>query len=945
MSTAPSPVSSSTPRSGISSAYPGLRLFPFLALLLLAFALRIYQLDAQSIWIDESISLHLALSPPDEVIADRAANVHPPLYFLLLKPWVMLAGTAPFSARFSSVIFSLLQVPLIYVVARRRMGAPAGWIAALLTSVSPLSVIYAQEIRAYAILPLVYLAQIELSHRLLYGPASRQSNLWLWWGVVEVVGMHLHYSALFLTVYVAGSTLFVLWRAGRRSELRHCLTVQVLVGMACLPWLSTVVAHRADVQTYLQQGAGLTEQVSLDYLLHQTWAFFLAGLTGLLRSPEVRLLATVALLLLSAQVALQLSLSSTRHTALRLLADWLLPLGATLLFWAVRSYSHPRYLSIYAPGLILLVTYAILAPARVAGLSATCGRITQGLSLAASMLLGFSFVTLSALGLRSYFFDPHFAKDDIRGVARYLEETAGEGDLILIPPYDWSLTFTYRGMAPVRMAASDPKELLEQLEQWSKPRQRVYLLDYRGTGLDWPEATFFALETAGTKVARKDFKGIALQVYRVDRFFHLPPPRLLHHRFGSLVLTQAWVDTEAPADTAVPLALRWQCREATGQRHTITIRLHDITDSSSGWPIVAHDQLLLDEQMRPTDQWPPDCGTTTYHILPLPAGIPPLSYTLSIGLYTRTDEDIHPIEVQDEQGGLQGYWLALGTVYLTRTPGLKDNPYRVSLAPPALPQPAVFAEGLLLLGTRLDREVLAPGQSLFVTLHWQATRAPLPDLRPRLALVQEGRELEAVESVPFGGRYPTWRWQEGEQVIEHRRLTLPPGAPAGQAEVVLSLGEQRLSLGYVRVEAVAHNFTLPPISHRLDVPFGEVARLVGYEISPPPFASAAPITLTLYWQALEGAADADYVVFTHILAADGHLVGQHDGPPASGARPSRGWVAGEIITDPHPMTLREPYSGPAHIEVGLYKQDTLERVPRADNGETYLLLPITITIQ
>jgi len=68
-------------RTGSGSTSPLLPLFLLLPLLLLAFALRLYRLDAQSIWIDEGISLHLAISSPGEIIADRAANVHPPLYF------------------------------------------------------------------------------------------------------------------------------------------------------------------------------------------------------------------------------------------------------------------------------------------------------------------------------------------------------------------------------------------------------------------------------------------------------------------------------------------------------------------------------------------------------------------------------------------------------------------------------------------------------------------------------------------------------------------------------------------------------------------------------------------------------------------------------------------------------------------------------------------------
>ena len=90
--------------------------------------------------------------------------------------------------------------------------------------------------------------------------------------------------------------------------------------------------------------------------------------------------------------------------------------------------------------------------------------------------------------------------------------------------------------------------------------------------------------------------------------------------------------------------------------------------------------------------------------------------------------------------------------------------------------------------------------------------------------------------------------------------------------------------------------------------------------------------------------DVNYTVFTHVLAADGHLVGGHDGPPSGGTRPTLGWIPEEIVTDQHIMTLREPYTGPARIEVGLYDPTTMERVP-ISSGETFILLPTILTIQ
>jgi hypothetical protein len=209
--------------------------------------------------------------------------------------------------------------------------------------------------------------------------------------------------------------------------------------------------------------------------------------------------------------------------------------------------------------------------------------------------------------------------------------------------------------------------------------------------------------------------------------------------------------------------------------------------------------------------------------------------------------------------------------------------------------------------------------------------------------MQADRELATTVSAPALGRYPTDRWQAGETVVEHRRLVVPPAAAEGPADVVLTLGDQRLVLGQVEITAGEHVFTPPPIAYPLDVRFGQFTRLIGYDLPSQTFTAGEPITLTLYWQALEGTADSDYIIFTHILAADGHLVGQHDGPPAGGARPTPGWVPGEIIADHHQMTFRETYTGPARVEVGLYDAATLERVPTG-GGETFILLPTVLTI-
>jgi hypothetical protein len=137
----------------------------------------------------------------------------------------------------------------------------------------------------------------------------------------------------------------------------------------------------------------------------------------------------------------------------------------------------------------------------------------------------------------------------------------------------------------------------------------------------------------------------------------------------------------------------------------------------------------------------------------------------------------------------------------------------------------------------------------------------------------------------------------------------------------------------------------PPsvISGGVVVRFGDFVELASFSIPASEFTTAEPLPLTLYWRKLEGTNPVDYRVFTHLLAEDGHLIGQHDGPPAGGVRPMTEWAAGEVIEDFHSMAFQDTgYVGPARIAIGLY--DPAAGRVLASTGSDHVILPAAITI-
>ena len=116
------------------------------------FALRVYQLPAQSLWYDEGVSWYLTRMSLPQLTVWTANDIQPPLYYYLLWIWVQLVGTSEYALRFLSVIFGTGTLSLLWVLARRLFGRPTAWLVLLLGCISPLQVYYAQEARMYTLL-------------------------------------------------------------------------------------------------------------------------------------------------------------------------------------------------------------------------------------------------------------------------------------------------------------------------------------------------------------------------------------------------------------------------------------------------------------------------------------------------------------------------------------------------------------------------------------------------------------------------------------------------------------------------------------------------------------------------------------------------------------------------------------------------------------------------
>jgi len=320
-----------------------------LLILLLAWAWRLHGLDAQSLWRDETDSLRFATRPLAEALAMfTRPGENGPLYFLLLRPWLMAAGQSEFALRFPSALLGVLAIPLMFVWGRRWFGRAAGLIAALLLAANPYHLWYSQEAKMYALLVVVVMLSL-----MAFTWAVERGRWWRWapWMGFTSACFYIHVLGVF--VIPLQMAWFLLVPAWRRRWPGFVLALAVLV----LPYIPLLWWQwRLLVDPTFATGHAFAP---LGRILQTLWQ---AQTQGIVLAPSPWLLAAPVFLLLA---ALFLPQPHQTPTPRRLaLVWWFLPVvGVFFLSLAVPIFLD-RYLIWVMPALLLLWAAGAVAVAR-----------------------------------------------------------------------------------------------------------------------------------------------------------------------------------------------------------------------------------------------------------------------------------------------------------------------------------------------------------------------------------------------------------------------------------------------------------------------------------------------------------------------------------------------------------------------------------------------------
>lgn len=215
------------------------RWLPLLLILAVGAFLRFYQISAYGLWTDEFVTLQLATQPTYAAVAKTCFVIPqpiPPFYFLLEKASVDWLGVSEISLRLLSALSGSLTIILLFWLGKELSSASVGIIAALLFSLQPVQILYAQNARAYAFCLMLSTAAV-LAFLKWMKTGRLASQIVFVITATLLFCSHYVFAPLMLVLNIYYFGIFFWSRKKTVVSWKRWLGVQLLIGVLLLPLL------------------------------------------------------------------------------------------------------------------------------------------------------------------------------------------------------------------------------------------------------------------------------------------------------------------------------------------------------------------------------------------------------------------------------------------------------------------------------------------------------------------------------------------------------------------------------------------------------------------------------------------------------------------------------------------------------------------------------------
>jgi hypothetical protein len=224
------------------------------------------------------------------------------------------------------------------------------------------------------------------------------------------------------------------------------------------------------------------------------------------------------------------------------------------------------------------------------------------------------------------------------------------------------------------------------------------------------------------------------------------------------------------AGEGVHLTLFWRSLKQMNQLYAILLQLVD-----EGGGIAAEKTFPAAREAYPTTQWQAGEVVRSQHYFPVPAETSAGRHRLQLAVI---DQERTPLAAAIDLSELE----------------IEVPERRMTLPVIETPMEINLGDEVTFLGCALGTTVVKPGDTLRLTLYWQARREMAGWYKVFTHLLDdEDRIWAQKDSVPVGGKRPTTGWVKGEVIVDKYELAVEPDAPGG--DYILEVGMYEESTG------------------------------------------------------------------------------------------------------------------------------------------------------
>jgi mannosyltransferase len=414
-----------------------------------------------SLWFDEIWSTRVMLGSVASTVRMLSADLHPPVYNLLMFVWIRVFGDSEVSVRLLPLICGLATIVLTAHLAIDYGWRSAAPVAALVVAISPAHIWYSQESRAYSFLILLVLAAVVVFHRI------RETHATRWYVAYAALAAAMVFTQYFAAVYVAVMALLALPDSRARVRMWS-------IGAAIALFLAAFLAVKWK-WGFVPTGAGYLRAFRVADLWRLPFEWLLVG--GVLGAPAQRTTAIRAGVLAVQLVLLILmgrGLLKSRPAGELALLLFALPLALLAI-----GFFGPDHFYIERSGLTILPFLAVAVGIGVMSLAQAAWRVS-----AVAIIAAFGAVILINYYPKRDSWTVYKPKADWRGAAARIEdEHTRLGRPVVVVAMGPALELRYynAGFGPESLEPPAPSAHNSAFHDWLKSVFEVPIDPRRGT--------------------------------------------------------------------------------------------------------------------------------------------------------------------------------------------------------------------------------------------------------------------------------------------------------------------------------------------------------------------------------------------------------------------------------------------------------------------------------